>query len=183
MLIQTPRHLVAARSVLNVPKAFLLPVHRTCSCHNQRDMARARRKLACFASSRETGSAVARTRVPTKAGRGLEGAAGTSHYGIESKGKGLPPLQRHSNEHGLTTTRATTRRARAESWRAAPPERQRAKQRVCTCHVKAPALIPGSFSSTKVRAFTEGFVLRFDEREAMAVSKASLRSNWASRCV
>ena len=72
-----------------------------------------------------------------KAGCGLEGAASTSHHGLVTKERGVPPVQGPFAVPEPVTTSAT-RRARAESSRAAPPpERQPAQWRANTCHTKA----------------------------------------------
>ena len=58
----TSHHGLAPRERDLPPDAVLF--HSACTDHSQRSTARARGKLACFATSRETASAVARSRVP-----------------------------------------------------------------------------------------------------------------------
>jgi len=78
--------------------------------HNQRGTAHARGKLACCASSRETASAVARSRVPCESRlRKVEVAPGTSRHDLAPRERGLSSVRCPSIGHGATTTRAARR--------------------------------------------------------------------------
>ena len=73
-----------SRSKDERPLGGALLCHSAYADHNQRATARARGRLAFFASSREIGSAVARTRFLTKAGFALQAVA-------HSSGQSAPP--------------------------------------------------------------------------------------------
>ena len=73
--------------------AGAVPFHSSYADQSQRGTACARGKLACFATSRETASAVALVRVHATAGCVMEATARTSHHGLAPKERGLPPVQ------------------------------------------------------------------------------------------
>ena len=110
--------------------AGAVALRRVHADYYQRSMARARRKRACCASSRETSSAVARSRERhAKAGCVFQIAAGTSQHGLAPTVSGLSPVQLPFLMHGPTTTSAAWR-ARVASKRAAPrSEKQRVQWR------------------------------------------------------
>ena len=113
--------------------AGAVPFRSTCADYSQRGPARARGKLACFATSRETASAVAGPHV----GHENVGRARTSRRGLASKERGLPPVQCPLMMCKVITTSAA-RRAHAASLRVSPPpERQPAQWRLFACHVNA----------------------------------------------
>ena len=76
-------------------------------------MARARSKLETGAATRETASAVLRSRMPRETWLVLESIAGTSHHGHAPKGRDLSPMQCPSigklsdhNFHGTARARS-----------------------------------------------------------------------------
>ena len=105
---------------------------------NQRATAHACIRLACCASSRETASAEARSRLPRESWlRKVEATAGTSHHGLVPKEGGFPTAHCPFVVYRSIATSAT-RRARAARSRAAPPaERQPAQRRARACNANA----------------------------------------------
>ena len=108
---------------------------------NQRGTARARRKLECYAFSRDTAIAGVRALGSrATAGLVLEAKAGTSYHGRARMEGGLSLVQCHYTGPKPSTTSAA-RRAPAASLTATPsPERHRAPARVrFLLHTRQPA--------------------------------------------
>ena len=117
------------------------PLCRAQTDYYQCGMARARRKRACCASSRETASAVARSRaLHAKAGCASEVAAGTSQHGLGPMKRDFSPVRWPYVGYTPTIISAAWR-ARVASARAAPRlERHRAQWRTRVSATRKPAV-------------------------------------------
>ena len=126
-----------------------MPFHRAWTELNQRGMARARGNLACFASSRETGSAVVRScDFQPKPAVDWRPHLARRTTVLNRRREGLLPSQRYSHVRSMTTTRAA-RHASAASSRAAPPsERQAPQWRACNCDAKAGRTLEAAASTS-----------------------------------
>ena len=110
--------------------AGAVPFHKAWPDYNQRGAAHARCKRACCASSRERASAVARSRVHTRASRMPVGGRDW-HVGARPCTEGERPLAGAVlfQKDGVTTTSAARRAHTASARAAPPPERERAQWR------------------------------------------------------
>ena len=127
--------------------------HRAWSDSNQRSAARACRKCACCASSRDKERAQQHLRPATRgACSALEAAFGTSEHGRTPKERCLSLVKCPSKRHGPTLT-CEARRARTASARAAPsPERER--ERSGACATRDAALLAWCWRSHSTRRST-----------------------------